>query len=165
MSKGAASSGRRIRIELTRKRSATNALVTKTKGAPGASRQTRTRSRKTRSTQPAQIVRNGRVEWILVPPDEYERLVKADMIEEAANQNADDADTEWVDADDLALGLAADRISRARKAAGLTQKQLADKLGIPQSQISRIERNPDRTTVRTLKRIAQALRVDVSKLV
>jgi DNA-binding XRE family transcriptional regulator len=117
------------------------------------------------ATQPAQIIRNGRVEWILIHPAEYERLVRADMIEEAAGQLAADADTEWVDADDLALDLAADRLAKARKAAGLTQKQLADKLGIPQSQISRIERNPDRTTVRTLKRIAQALRVDISKLV
>jgi ribosome-binding protein aMBF1 (putative translation factor) len=77
----------------------------------------------------------------------------------------DDAGTEWLDADDLALDLAADRISRARKAAGGTQKQLAGKLGIPQSQISRIEHNPDRSTLRTLKRLAKALGVDVSKLV
>jgi transcriptional regulator with XRE-family HTH domain len=33
-----------------------------------------------------------------------------------------------------------------------------------ESQISRIERNPDRTTVRTLKRIARALNVSVSSL-
>ena len=86
------------------------------------------------------------------------------MIEETISRLAADSKTNWVDADDLALDLAADRIAKARKAAGLTQKQLADKLGLPQSQISRIERNPDRTTVRTLRRLAQALNVDVSKL-
>ena len=74
-------------------------------------------------------------------------------------------DEDFVDADDFALELAAERVARARKAAGLTQKQLGDKLKLPQSQISRIERNPDRTTVRTLKRIARALGVDVSALV
>ena len=66
---------------------------------------------------------------------------------------------------DFALELAAERIAKARKAKGLTQKQLGEKLNLPQSQISRIERNPDRTTVRTLKRIARALGVDVSSLV
>ena len=72
---------------------------------------------------------------------------------------------EWVDADELRVQLAGERIAQARKAAGLTQKQLGEQLNLPQSQISRIERNPDHTTVRTLKRIAKALGVDVSALV
>ena len=70
-------------------------------------------------------------------------------------------DDDFVDADDFARELAVERIVEARKAAGLTQKQLGARLGIPQSQISRIERHPDRTTVRTLKRLAKALKVDV----
>jgi transcriptional regulator with XRE-family HTH domain len=45
------------------------------------------------------------------------------------------------------------------------QKQLTAKLKMPQSQISRIERNPNHTTVRTLKRIAKALGVEVSALI
>ncbi len=57
------------------------------------------------------------------------------------------------------------RIAKARKAAGITQKQLGDRLRIPQSQISRIERKPDHTTVRTLKRIARALNVSVRSLI
>jgi len=77
----------------------------------------------------------------------------------------DDPNVEWVNARDLALQIAGDRIAAARNARGLTQKALADKLGVPQSQISRIERNPDRTTVRTLRRIARALAVDISALV
>ncbi|HSW44699.1 MAG TPA: helix-turn-helix transcriptional regulator [Phycisphaerae bacterium] len=36
---------------------------------------------------------------------------------------------------------------------------------MPQSQISRIERNPDHTSVNTLKRIARALDVDVRHLI
>ncbi|HUU96176.1 MAG TPA: helix-turn-helix transcriptional regulator [Phycisphaerae bacterium] len=89
--------------------------------------------------------------------------MKADMVQEAVTI-LEDPNTEWIDADELALQLAADRIAAARKAAGLTQAQLGKKLGLPQSQISRIERNPDRTTVRTLKRIARALKVDVRAL-
>lgn len=102
---------------------------------------------------------------VLVPVDEYEELVKASMVERAIATLADDDKVEWIDADDLALELAGMEIAAARKAAGLTQKQLGAKLGLPQSQISRIERNPDHTTVRTLKRIARALGVDVTALV
>lgn len=104
------------------------------------------------------------MEYVLVPVDEYERLIKAEMANVAMAQ-LEDADTEWVDAADLAVELAGERIAKARKAAGMTQQQLGAKLNLPQSQISRIERRPDRTTVRTLKRIARALGVDVSALV
>lgn len=70
-----------------------------------------------------------------------------------------------MNADDLPRKLALDLVSKARNAAGLTRKQLAALSGVPQPDILRIERNPDRTTVRTLRRIAAALKVDVSKLV
>jgi len=86
------------------------------------------------------------------------------MVQHAIAQ-IESGDNDFVDADDFALELAAERIAKARKAKGFTQKQLGEKLNLPQSQISRIERNPDRTTVRTLKRIARALGVDVSALV
>lgn len=99
----------------------------------------------------------------MVLHDEYEPLVKRGMAGAAAAVlDADDG--KWIDADELALEFAGERIAAARKAAGLTQKALGEKLGIPQSQVSRIERNPDRTTVRALKRIAKALDVDVAVL-
>ena len=96
--------------------------------------------------------------------DEYEQLIKVSMVENAVSK-LEDKSVEWVDADEFGLKLAGRRVAQARKAAGLTQKQLGDRLKLPQSQISRIERNPDRTTVRTLKRIARALGLDVSALV
>ncbi|MFQ5501294.1 MAG: helix-turn-helix domain-containing protein [Phycisphaerae bacterium] len=77
----------------------------------------------------------------------------------------DDPIVEWIDAQEWALHLAGDKIKEARHLKKFTQKQLAEKLGIPQSQISRIERNPDKTTVRTLKKVAKALGVDVSTLI
>lgn len=109
------------------------------------------------------IMRGGRATHVLVPVDEYEELVKLSMIDQASAK-LDDPTTVWTDADDLGWQLAGGRIAEARKAAGLTQKQLGDKLGLPQSQISRLERNPDRTTVRTLKRVAKVLGVDISAL-
>jgi len=87
------------------------------------------------------------------------------MALQAIAQIENEKDEDFIDADDLAIELATESVVKARKAAGLTQAQLAKKLGMPQSQISRIERNPDRTTVRTLKKIAKALRVDVRAFV
>jgi DNA-binding XRE family transcriptional regulator len=123
-----------------------------------------------RSSRPPEGVRSvvdteGR-QYVLVPSDEYERLVIAGAAIEGVRrlEDVDDA-SKWADADDLALQIAGDRIARARKKAGLTQTELGRKLNLPQSQISRIERNPDRTTVRTLKRIAKALGVDVRAIV
>jgi ribosome-binding protein aMBF1 (putative translation factor) len=101
---------------------------------------------------------------VLVPEEEYIELVKAEMARDAIAK-LEDPNTEWIDFDEYRLQLAGSKIAEARKAKKLTQTQLAKKLGVPQSQISRIERHPDQTTVRTLKRIAKALGVDVSLLV
>lgn len=48
-----------------------------------------------------------------------------------------------------------------RKARGLTQAQLGRMVGIDQTRITRIERNPDRLGVHTLLQILAALRVRV----
>lgn len=124
------------------------------------------------SEEHAQVICGDRVTHVIVPIEEYEELVKADMelelvteLEGKGIDPFDDPNVEWVDAEQFALQLAADRIVQARKARKMTQKQLAEKLGVPQSQISRIERNPDRTTVRTLKRIAKALNADIRSLI
>lgn len=111
----------------------------------------------------AYVVKDDRPTYVLVPVEEYDRLVAAGMAERAMSK-LNDKQVKWIDANALGVQLAGNRIAKARKAAGLTQKQLGDKLRFPQSQISRIERNPDRTAVRTLKRIARALGVDVSAL-
>ncbi|HRX85071.1 MAG TPA: helix-turn-helix transcriptional regulator [Phycisphaerae bacterium] len=101
---------------------------------------------------------------MIVPIEEYERLQMAELARGAvAALDADDST--WVDADAFGLQLAGERIAAARKAQGLTQKQLGDKLNIPQSQISRIERKCDHTTLRTLKRVAKALNVDIRALI
>jgi len=99
----------------------------------------------------------------VLAPAEYERLLAAEMALEAIKQiEKGDKRSDLVDADDFGVELARDAIVEARKKAGLTQKQLGNKLRLPQSQISRIERHPDRTTVRTLRNMARALNVNVS---
>ncbi len=106
----------------------------------------------------------GKPTHVLVPIEDYEQLTKAAMVDSAIAQ-IEQGDDDFVDADDLRVELAGKRIAQKRKAAGLTQKRLGEKLNLPQSFISRIEREPDRTTVRTLKRVARALGVDVSALI
>ncbi len=101
---------------------------------------------------------------VLVPVDVYEDMLKASMVESAVSK-LNDPEAKWVDADAFGRKLAGEQVARARRSKGLTQKQLGAKLGIPQSQISRIERNRDHTTVRTLKRVAKALGVDVRALI
>ncbi len=48
-----------------------------------------------------------------------------------------------------------------RNTLGLTQAQLAERCGMSQADISRIERGSTNPTARTLQRIADALEVDV----
>ncbi len=101
---------------------------------------------------------------VILPIEEYEQLVKKSMVETAVTR-LQEKDVQWVDADALGRRSASERIVSARRAAGLTQKQVGERLGLPQSQICRVERNPDHTSLRTLKKIAAALGVDVSYLV
>lgn len=55
----------------------------------------------------------------------------------------------------------ADHLRSFRKARGLTQAQLGRMVGIDQSRITRIERNPGRVSVHTLLQLLTALRVRV----
>jgi HTH-type transcriptional regulator/antitoxin HipB len=55
----------------------------------------------------------------------------------------------------------ADHLRSFRKARGLTQAQLGRMVGIDQSRITRIERNPERVSVQTLLQLLTKLRVRV----
>lgn len=54
-----------------------------------------------------------------------------------------------------------ERIKEARKRAGMTQKELAEKLGIPYQGIGQWENNLRKPKLETLRKIAAALSVDV----
>jgi len=110
------------------------------------------------------MVTDNEVTHAVVPIKAFEKLILQDEALEQVG-TFDDDEGPWISLEDSMAQVAADRVIQARKAAGLTQQQLAAKLKMPQSQISRIERNPDRTTVRTLKKIAKALKVDVRFLI
>lgn len=57
--------------------------------------------------------------------------------------------------------LLAYRLSMAREVAGMTQKELAEKTGIYQADISRIERGLANPSVSTLKRLAEGLNMNL----
>lgn len=57
-----------------------------------------------------------------------------------------------------------EKIRAARKAAGMTQAELAEKLGICSANVSAVEANTRRPKLETLKRYANALGVDVQEL-
>jgi len=106
----------------------------------------------------------SRTTHVMVPIDEYERLIMEEGFAEAERAMSD-PNSKWIDYDDYLAQTAVKRLVAARKSKGITQQELANRLGLAQTQISRIEKNPDRTTLRTLKRIAKALRVDVRDLI
>jgi DNA-binding XRE family transcriptional regulator len=105
----------------------------------------------------------GAATHAVIPYEDYVQLIALQAAREGeailANPN-----TEWLDADEVFASFAAQGIARVRKARGLTQKQLGEKLGIPQSQVSRLEKNPDASSMRLIKRVAKALGVSVHDL-
>lgn len=56
-------------------------------------------------------------------------------------------------------------IARARKAARLTQQELADKLGVIQQQVAKWEASGANPQTKTLKRIAEALGCSIDELI
>ena len=65
----------------------------------------------------------------------------------------------------MKLSTSGERIRETRKAAGLTQKQLAERLGVTPQNISQYERNLKSPTTRTLVKIAVALDCNVAELI
>jgi DNA-binding XRE family transcriptional regulator len=95
---------------------------------------------------------------------EYERMAATRIVREA-EAILDDPEMEWYDLEDVVAKWNVEKLVKARKARGLTQAQLGKRVGMPQSQISRLERNPDASSLRLIKKIAKALKVPPGDLV
>ncbi len=99
--------------------------------------------------------------------DEEERLSAVQAVNEILAQSPDQiAQHEYVNTpeEDLQswLTFVSARIRDARKEANMTQDQLAEKTGIPQSHISRLEQGDHSPTFKTLEKIAAAVGRPVS---
>lgn len=57
--------------------------------------------------------------------------------------------------------IAYDEIAQARKAKGWTQEELAQKVGLKQPQLCRIEKHPERASAATLSMLAKALEIEI----
>lgn len=82
----------------------------------------------------------------------FDEYLDEQLKDEAFAERFRRAEQEW----DLAL-----EIARQREAAGLTQRELAQKIGTSQQQISRLERPNYRGSLTTLERVAEALNLTV----
>jgi DNA-binding XRE family transcriptional regulator len=66
---------------------------------------------------------------------------------------------EFVSLPDFKKQIAVDEIRDARKKAGMTQRDLAKKAGLSQPQLSRLEKNPRRASMASLRKVASVLGV------
>ncbi|HEY3241968.1 MAG TPA: helix-turn-helix domain-containing protein [Phycisphaerae bacterium] len=66
---------------------------------------------------------------------------------------------------DMPARLAGQRLRRVLTAKGIKQSELAKRLGISPAVISRVLKNPDRSMVATLRRIAAAIGVELHELI
>jgi DNA-binding XRE family transcriptional regulator len=107
---------------------------------------------------------DGQTAYVVLTAEHYRALREA-LHESYSVAVALDPDAEFASMEEMRLRTAGADLAKARKAKGWTQARLARKTGVPQSQISRIERNPDRTTIRTMRKLAKALGVDVRQLI
>ena len=57
-----------------------------------------------------------------------------------------------------------EKLQRVRKSAGISQEELAARLSMHRTYVGMIERGERNPTIRTLYKIAKALKVDSSKL-
>ena len=108
-------------------------------------------------------VRGGE-EFVLLTREHYDAFREALYMVLAAVTDLD-SEAKMIPVGEMRRRAIAIDIRAARKAKGWTQATLSKKAGLPQSQISRIERDPTATTVRTLKRIARALGLPVASIV
>jgi DNA-binding XRE family transcriptional regulator len=65
-----------------------------------------------------------------------------------------DPETQWHDAEDVVLDILREEIAPVRKRLGLTQEQLASRIGLSQSRVSRLEGASEDVTIAMLRRIA-----------
>lgn len=117
------------------------------------------------------IEKNGQVEWAVIPIEEYQKLLEAR--EMLADIRAYDAAKEQIEAGEELIPSAVvyalldgkNPIRVWREYRGLTQQQLADRAGVSKPYLSQLESGKRRGGVEVLKKIAQALTLNLEDLV
>lgn len=101
---------------------------------------------------------------VILTEEEYERILDILDVMEAEKVLADESDTviSW---EEVRGKLVENRIAEARKARGITQKELARRLKVKPSTVSRLERKDTKPRLDTLKKVAKALKCSVHDLI
>lgn len=111
-----------------------------------------------------QVVEVGGKKLVIMDEDDYDRLLDAIDLAEAERIARDPKDPvlTW---DEIKDEFIKNRIAEMREQAGITQKELARRLKVRQSTISRMERENANLTLSTLRKIAKALDCPVHQLI
>ena len=112
----------------------------------------------TEPIEPQIIHQNGAPAFAVIPWDEYQRLIKADRDDEEPDV--------WFPHDVVEANTIQGKslIKAWREHFNLTQQQLADKAGLTQSAIARMEVSDAVPRTATLKKIASAMDISVEQL-
>jgi len=100
---------------------------------------------------------------VIMSEEEYERLL--DEIDAAeAERILNDPNEKTIPWEEVRRELMRNRTAEVRKGLGITQKELAKRLRVKQSTVSRWEKTDANMTLSTLRRIAKALGVPAHEL-
>ncbi|MHC4247900.1 MAG: helix-turn-helix domain-containing protein [Planctomycetota bacterium] len=119
---------------------------------------------RSRGGSSARLVEVGGKKLVVMEQKEYDRLVDCADAAEARRIKADKSDAvlPW---GEVSGGLIVNRIAERRREKGLTQRKLAERLGVRPSTLSRWERKDANLTLDTIRKIAKALRVKSAALI
>jgi transcriptional regulator with XRE-family HTH domain len=102
------------------------------------------------------ITQNGKPAFAVIPWDEYQKLLQA---------QTDDSDI-WFPNDVVKANVRGDSLIKAwREHFGLTQEALAEKAGIKQPALARLEKAESNPRNATLKKLADAMEISVEQLI
>jgi DNA-binding XRE family transcriptional regulator len=112
----------------------------------------------------AQVVTVGDRNLVIMDEEEYDRLLDVADAAEARRIKADAADPvlTWDQVKDRFLQ---NRVAEVRRSLGVSQRQLAKRMGVKPSTVSRWERKDANLTLSTIRKIARAMRADIHDLI
>jgi DNA-binding XRE family transcriptional regulator len=112
----------------------------------------------------AQFVEVGGKKLVIMDEEEYDRLLDVIDAIQAERIASDPSDRvlPWAEIKDRFMR---NRVAEVREGKGVTQKELARRLKVKQSTVSRMERAEANLTLATLRRVAKALACSVHELI
>jgi len=109
-------------------------------------------------TEPQIIIQNGKPAFAVIPWDEYQQLIH--------NQTDENEPDVWFPNEVVKANIRGDTLVKAwREYFKLTQKELAEKAGMKQSALARLESGNSKPRKSTLKKIAEALEIELEQLI